>query len=151
MTHHFTQTLVFALLLLPGAVRADEGSFGHRQARQAKRPAGPARQQRYRRRRQHGVWRPGDGWQWRGEQQKPCGLAGLGGTGQLGAITGDAGGELGFGARRVGHAQLGRCGSDAVYGRPSGAVPVIFWWIARTLAIASRASLARPKVVTARK
>lgn len=27
MTHHFTQTLVFALLLLPGAVRADEGSF----------------------------------------------------------------------------------------------------------------------------
>jgi len=85
---------------------ADDCGFGHRQAGQVKRPAGPSRQQRHRCGGQHGVGRPGDGRKWRGEQQKPGSLAGLGAPGQLSTIGGDAGGEPGFGARRVGHAEL---------------------------------------------
>ena len=47
--------------------------------------------------------------------------------------------------------QVSKCGSDAAYGRPSGATPVTRRWIFLTLLIVSWASLARPNVVTARK
>jgi len=47
--------------------------------------------------------------------------------------------------------QVSRRGFDAAYDRPSGAIPVTRSWIARTLSIASCASLTRPNVVIARK
>ena len=43
--------------------------------------------------------------------------------------------------------QVSKCGSEAAYGRPSGAVPVTRWWIALTRAMARSASSVRPNVV----
>ena len=91
---------------MPG--RADQRGLGQRQPRQVERAPGPAGQQRRGGRREQPVRRPGDDRQRRVEQQEPGRGPGLRGAAQLRPVLPDPVGQLGLGARRVGHAQPGR-------------------------------------------